>query len=105
MSPISRARKYMGVFLDFNGSGTPQIVAGFSEVSPMATTPSESRSHLRPILTRSRSPIPIGELPVFGTPLPQFTGTVFLQNSPTTPNLEFRSPTSPSSTRWRPGKR
>ena len=29
----------MGVFLDFTGSGTPQVVAGFSQVSPIPNTP------------------------------------------------------------------
>lgn len=86
--PDMQSSKYMGTFLDFTGSGTPQVVAGFSEVSPIGNTPSNPAPNLPPKPYEVATALP-ATLPVFGTSLPQFTGSVFLQNSPTTPNLEF----------------
>jgi hypothetical protein len=80
--------EYMGAFLDFTGSGVPQVVAGFSEVSPIGNTPQNPFPNLPPKPYEVAVANPT-DLPVFGTQLPQFTGTVFTQNSPTTPNLEF----------------
>ncbi len=86
--PDMQGSKYMGVFLDFNGSGTPQIVAGYSEVSPLSNTATNPAPNLVPKPYEVAIADPT-TLPQFGTALPQFTGSVFLQNSPSTPNLEF----------------
>ncbi|MGP0064206.1 MAG: hypothetical protein ACLQGP_11480 [Isosphaeraceae bacterium] len=79
--------KYMGVVLGFNGPNNPQIVAGFSEVSPIGNTPTNPSPNLTPkpyeVATTTSN------LPVFGTWLTQYTGSVFLQNAPSSPNLEF----------------
>ena len=83
--PDFQDTKYMSVFLDFTGSGQPQAVAGFSIDSPIAPTPSNPT----PTNPYQVAAADINNLPAFGTALPQYTGTVFLQNSPTTPNLEF----------------
>ena len=83
--PDMQGSKYMGVFLDFTGSGTPQVVAGYSLVSPVAATPTNPQPP-NPYQVAIANP---ADLPDFGTSLPQYTGTVFLQNSTTTPNLEF----------------
>ncbi len=88
--PDMQGSKYMGAFLDFTGSGTPQIVAGYSEVSPVSPTSTNPLPNLPPkpyqVAVADTTP---GSLPVFGTDLPQYTGSVFLQNAPHTPNLEF----------------
>jgi hypothetical protein len=80
--------KYMGVFLGFNGANNPEVVAGFSEVSPINNTPTNPAPNLTPKPYEVAVADPLS-LPVFGSELPQYTGSVFLQNSPTTPNLEF----------------
>ena len=87
-NPDMQGSKYMGVVLGFNGPGNPQVVAGFSEVSPISNTPTNPAPNLtaKPYEVAVANP---SELPVFGAALPQYTGSVFLQNSPTTPNLEF----------------
>jgi hypothetical protein len=86
--PDMQGAKFMGIFLDFTGSGTPQIVAGYSEVSPIGNTPSNPLPNLPPKPYEVAVADP-STLPVFGAELPQYTGSVFLQNSPTTPNMEF----------------
>ena len=86
--PDMTGSKYMGVILGFTGPNNPQVVAGFSEVSPIGNTPTNPAPNLPPKPYQVAVADPSG-LPVFGAPLPQFTGGVFLQNSPTTPNLEF----------------
>jgi hypothetical protein len=83
--PDFMGSEYMGAFLDFTGSGTPQIVAGYSEVNPVPPTPSNPNPP-KPYEVAVANP---AALPDFGTPLPQFTGTVYSQNSPTAPNMEF----------------
>lgn len=80
--------EYMGITLNFNGSGTPQVVAGFSQSNPIAPTPSNPNPP-KPFEVALADP---ADLPVFGNQLTQFTGTVFTQNSPTAPNLEFSIP-------------
>jgi hypothetical protein len=75
--------KFIGTFLDFTGSGIPQIVAGYSAVSP---NPPSLPFPTNPYQVAVADP---SNLHDFGTSLPQYTGTVFLQNSTTTPNLEF----------------
>jgi hypothetical protein len=67
----------MGVFLDLNDDGTPDVVAGFSQTD-----------------TRSPKPFQVavataGSRPGFGTRLPQHEGNLYLVNSPRHPNLEF----------------
>ncbi len=79
---------FMGAFLDFTGSGVPQIVAGYSEVSPIAPTPQNPDPTMAPKPYEVAVADPTN-LPVFGAPLSQFAGTVFAQNSPSSPNLEF----------------
>ncbi len=79
--------KSMGAFLDFTGSGTAQIVAGYSPVPPVPTatdpTPPKPYEVATAILTGPNSN------PAFGTELPQFEGNVYTNNSIAHPNLEF----------------
>ncbi len=86
--PDFQGSEYMGAFLDFTGSGTPAVVAGFSQTSPIPNTPANPSPNLTPKPYEVAVADP-ANLPNFGTQLPQFTGTVFSQNSPGTPNLEF----------------
>jgi hypothetical protein len=86
--PDFQGTEFMGAFLDFTGSGVPQVVAGYSEVSPIGNTPQNPVPNLPPKPYEVAVADP-NNLPVFGTELPQFEGTVFSQNSPSTPNLEF----------------
>jgi hypothetical protein len=75
--------EYMGAFLNFTGSGTPQIVAGFSQVAPPPTpTDPAPPKHYE---VAEATPI----LPTFGAELPQFEGGSFLPIAPNGPNLEF----------------
>jgi hypothetical protein len=83
--PDMGGSKYMGIFLDFTGSGVPQIVAGYSFQSPLTPT-AANPDPAKPYEVAVANP---QDLPIFGTWLTQFTGSVFLQNSPTSPNLEF----------------
>jgi hypothetical protein len=70
--------EYMGVSLDFTGSGTPQIVAGYPAITPVGASVKTYEVALA------------GNAPGnFGTSLPQFTGNVYTVNSPSNPNLEF----------------
>jgi hypothetical protein len=80
--------KYLGTFLDFTGAGVPQIVAGYSQVSPLGNTASNPAPNAPPKPYEVAVANP-AVLPIFGSSLPQFAGSVFLQNSPTSPNLEF----------------
>ena len=77
----------MGAFIDFTGSGTAQIVAGFSPLptNPTATDPSPPKPYEVAVA------IPTGpnSTPAFGTELPEFEGNLFTQNSIAHPNLEF----------------
>jgi hypothetical protein len=80
--------EYMGAFLNFTGSGNPndaQIVAGFSQVNPVSPTPSNPTPP-KPYEVALAQP---GNLPDFGTNLPQFVGSVYTNNSLAHPNLEF----------------
>jgi len=79
----------MATFLDFTGTGIPQIVAGFSSVPPAATpTDPSPQKPYEVALAIPNISNPHGE-PSFGTPLPAFTGNVYLNNSAAHPNLEF----------------
>ena len=80
--------EYMAAFLDFTGSGNPQVVAGFS-ARPGRPTPTNPTPG-KPYRGGGGQYLQSRGLPAFGAPLPQFTGTVYLvQNSPNAPNLEF----------------
>lgn len=67
----------MGVFLDLNNDGTPDLVAGFSQLDPRSP---------KPYQVALATP---GSRPGFGQRLPQFEGNLFLVNSPRHPNLQF----------------
>ena len=67
----------MGIFLDLNNDGTPDVIAGFSQL--------DGRSP-KPYQVAVATP---GARPGFGTPLPQHEGNLYLVNSPRHPNLEF----------------
>jgi hypothetical protein len=79
----------MAAFLTFNGTGVPQVVAGFSPNPPPAT-PSDPMPP-KPYQVALAIPNPSNPkgIPAFGTSLPFNTGDVFLFNSPAHPNLEF----------------
>src|SRR5262249_20106937 len=89
--PDMGGSKYLGSFIDFTGAGVPQVVAGYSQVRPLGDTPANPAPNNPPKPYEVAVANP-ATLPIFGTELPQFTGSVFLQNSPTTPNLEFSIP-------------
>src|SRR5262249_39989904 len=61
---------------DLDGSGTADIVAGYSQTDPRSPK-------LYQVATATTT------LGVFGTELPQFEGNIYKVNSPTHPNLEF----------------
>lgn len=89
--PDMEGPKYFSALLDFLGTGTPQIAAGFSEVSPIPNSPPGGPNpppNLTPKPYEVADAQP-GTLPIFGDWLTQYTGSVFLQNSPTSPNLEI----------------
>ncbi len=83
--PDFTGSEYMGAILGFTAPNTPQIVAGFSEVSPIPSTPSNPIP-AKPYEVAVANP---SNLPMFGTELPQFVGGYFLPTSPTAPNMEF----------------
>jgi hypothetical protein len=70
--------EFLGVSLDFTGSGTPQVVAGFPATAPVGASAKTYEVALAGIAPGN-----------FGTPLPQFVGNVYTVNSPSNPNLEF----------------
>jgi hypothetical protein len=80
--PVFGGSEYMGAFLDLKGSGYADVVAGYSVNDPR---PTKQYQVAQAIVNTSGPPT----TPFFGTELPQFEGTVFKQNSPATPNLEF----------------
>jgi hypothetical protein len=78
-APDFQGSESMGITLNFNanGSGAPQVVAGFPEITPAGATVKSYE-------------VALGTGPEnFNTPLPQFTGNVYTVNSPANPNLEF----------------
>src|SRR5262245_32365240 len=83
--PDFTGSEYMGAVLSFTGASSPQVVAGFSEVSPIAPTPSNPIP-AKPYQVAVANP---SNLPIFGPNLPQFAGGYFLPSSPTSPNFEF----------------
>jgi hypothetical protein len=70
----------MAAVLDLNGSGTPDIVAGFS-----STDARPVKEYQVAIANTSMS----STAPGFGTELPQFEGSVYKNDSANHPNLEF----------------
>ncbi len=67
----------MGVFLDLNNDGRPDIVAGFSQLDPRSP---------KPYQVALATP---GSRPGFGARLPGHEGNLFLVNSPRNPSLQF----------------
>jgi hypothetical protein len=70
----------MGAFLDLRRTGFADVVAGFA---PSGTVGPKDYQVAQAIVN------PPSQFPFFGTPLPQFTGNVYLNNSILHPNLEF----------------
>src|SRR3954447_18978953 len=81
--PNLQGTEHMAAFLDFLGTGNPQIVAGFNPVPAGGLTPPKVYTVNQAIPTGPNAP------PVFGTELPQFEGNIYLNNSSAHPNLEF----------------
>ena len=74
--------EYMGVYLDFLGTGTGQIVAGFPQ-----NVPSGQSAKIFQVATANQAGPNVA--PTFGTPLPQFQGNIYTQNNPAHPNMEL----------------
>ncbi|MDR3617863.1 MAG: hypothetical protein P4L85_00820 [Paludisphaera borealis] len=74
--------EYMGVYLDFLGTGTAQIVAGFPQTPP----PGVDAKVFQVATANQAGP---NVAPTFGTPLPQFQGNIYTQNDPAHPNMEL----------------
>ncbi len=73
--------EYTGVFLDLSGQGgVPQIVAG------IGTGPSKLYQVAQAVNISGVTGRPDTN---FGKSLPQFTGRIFINNDPTTPNIEM----------------
>ncbi|MFO0909447.1 MAG: hypothetical protein U0794_14025 [Isosphaeraceae bacterium] len=75
--------EYMGAFLDLDGDGYADILAGYSIND--ARSPKQYQVAEAIVNTNA----PPTTLPDFGTPLPQYTGNIYKLNSPAHPNLEF----------------
>jgi hypothetical protein len=83
-------------FLDLNGSGVPDVVAGLSPNQP-PLPPNMSSSGPNPVAPKPyevaqaipNAVEPMTGIPSFGTLLSNNTGNVYLQNSAAHPNLEF----------------
>ncbi len=80
--PDMQGSETMGAFLDLKGTGYADVVAGFA---PVPTSGAKSYQVALAVVNTSQPPA----TPGFGTPLPLYTGTVFMQNDPNHPNLEF----------------
>ncbi|MDG3003963.1 hypothetical protein [Paludisphaera mucosa] len=74
--------EFMGVYLDFLGTGTGQVVAGFSQ-----NVPSGQDAKVFQVATANQAGPNVA--PTFGTPLPQFRGNIYTQNDPNHPNIEM----------------
>jgi len=74
--------EFMGIYLDFLGTGTAQIAAGFPQTVPAGGAPK-----LFTVATASQ-PGP-NAAPIFVTPLPQHQGNIYTQNDPAHPNMEL----------------
>ena len=75
--------EYMAAFLDLQGTGYADVLAGYAINDPRS--PKEYQVAQAIVNTNE----PPTTLPDFGTTLPQFTGNVYKVNSPAHPNLEF----------------
>jgi hypothetical protein len=79
----------MAAFLDFTGTGVPQIVAGYSPIAPPATPTNPAPIKPYQVATAiPNSSNPKG-IPTFGPALSNFTGNVYLVQTPDHPSLEF----------------
>ena len=87
--PALGGPEQMAAFLDFTGTGVPQVVAGFSPIPPPATptNPTPPKPY-QVALAIPNTSNPKG-VPSFGTVLTSNIGNVYLFNSPDHPNLEF----------------
>jgi hypothetical protein len=74
----------MGAFLDLNGDGIPDIVAG---VPPAMSLTGPNTYQVAEAVVNPMNPS--GQIPNFGTPLPQNTGTSYLVNDPASGAFEF----------------
>ncbi|WP_337176887.1 hypothetical protein [Paludisphaera sp.] len=74
--------EYMGVYVDFIGANTGQIVAGFSQAVPSGQAPKTFQ------VAEAIQAAP-NVIPTFGTQLPQFQGNIYTQNDPNHPNMEL----------------
>jgi len=74
--------EFMGIYLDFLGTGTAQIAAGFPQTVPVG-----GAAKVFTVATATQ-PGPNAP-PIFVTPLPQFQGNIFTQNDPAHPNMEL----------------
>lgn len=81
--PDLQGTEHMAAFIDFLGTGNPQIVAGFNPVPSSGDTPPKLYTVNQAIPTGPNAP------PAFGTELPQYEGNVYLMNSAAHPHLEF----------------
>jgi hypothetical protein len=85
----------MYAFLDLGGTGTPDVVAGFSPNQPplpanMSPSPSPNPLPPKPYQVAQAVPTSVPDTgPGFGTLLPNNTGNVYLANQAAHPNLEF----------------
>ncbi|WP_165065542.1 relaxase family protein [Paludisphaera rhizosphaerae] len=74
--------EYMGVYLDFLGTGTAQIVAGFSQA-----VPSGQAAKVFQVATANQAGPNVA--PTFVTALPQYQGNIYTQNDPNHPGMEL----------------
>lgn len=74
--------EFMGVYLDFLGANTGQIVAGFSGQVPVNQAPKTFQ------VATAVQGAP-DAIPTFGTQLPQYQGNIYTQNDPNHPNMEL----------------
>lgn len=74
--------EFMGIYLDFLGTGTGQIVAGFSQA-----VPSGQDAKVFQVATANQAGPNVA--PTFGAPLPQYRGNIYTQNDPNHPNMEL----------------
>jgi len=81
--------EHMAAFLDFTGSGLPQIVAGFTQAIPPGLPNVPPGVQAKAYQVALAIPTGSNSAPIFGTELPQFEGNVYTNNSIAHPNLEF----------------
>lgn len=73
--------EFMGVYLDFLGASTGQIVAGFTPAVPSGQAAKTYQ------VAEAIQAAP-DAIPTFGTQLSQYQGNIFTQNDPNHPNME-----------------